>query len=121
MQAGRFLNYRLKYCWPKVICCICQPNELNGKLRKNWGGANRGPSKNLGEPCPIQAPFRIATVAASAALNQQGRSVALFHALFKEIHCRVCEKQATVVVEAIRKWSCLLPVGYRPGCCYFHA
>jgi len=23
MQARRFLNYRLKYCWPKVIYCIC--------------------------------------------------------------------------------------------------
>jgi len=23
MQATGFLNYRLKYCWPKVIYCIC--------------------------------------------------------------------------------------------------
>jgi len=23
MQARGFLNYRLKYCWPKVIYCIC--------------------------------------------------------------------------------------------------
>jgi len=23
MQAGGFLNYRSKYCWPKVIYCIC--------------------------------------------------------------------------------------------------
>jgi len=23
MQARGFLNYRFKYCWPKVIYCIC--------------------------------------------------------------------------------------------------
>jgi len=23
MQAKGFLNYRLKYCWPKVIYCVC--------------------------------------------------------------------------------------------------
>jgi len=23
MQAREFLNYRLKYCWPNVIYCIC--------------------------------------------------------------------------------------------------
>jgi len=37
MQARGFLNYRLKYCWPKVIYCrlyVYQTN-LNGKLRKN--------------------------------------------------------------------------------------
>jgi len=45
MQARGFLNYRLKYCWPKVFYCICQPNELereimNKKLgvqAKIWG------------------------------------------------------------------------------------
>jgi len=28
MHARGFLNYRLKYCWPKVIYCICQSNEV---------------------------------------------------------------------------------------------
>ena len=37
MRARGFLNYRFKYCWPKVICCslhvyqtncTCVPNEL---------------------------------------------------------------------------------------------
>jgi len=28
MQVRGFLNSRLKCCWPKVIYCICQPNEL---------------------------------------------------------------------------------------------
>jgi len=31
MQAGGLLNYRLKYCWPKVIYCICQLNALEGE------------------------------------------------------------------------------------------
>jgi len=28
MQARGFLNYRLKLCWLKAICYICQSNEL---------------------------------------------------------------------------------------------
>jgi len=28
MQARGILNNRLKYCWSKVIYCICLPNEL---------------------------------------------------------------------------------------------
>jgi len=28
LQAEGFLNYRLKYCWPKVISCIRPPNKL---------------------------------------------------------------------------------------------
>jgi len=28
----------LKYCWPKVIYCICQPNELEREIKKKTGG-----------------------------------------------------------------------------------
>jgi len=59
MQARGFLNYRLKYCWPKVIYCrlyVYQTN-LNGKLRKKLGE----PSKNLGGHGPPRPPLRIAT------------------------------------------------------------
>ena len=59
MQARGFLNYRLKYCWPKVIHCRCQPKNLNGKLSKK-GGANMGSTKNLEGPWLTQAPLRIA-------------------------------------------------------------
>jgi len=60
MQARGLLNYRLKYRWPKVVYCICEPNELERKIKgKNWGEC-RGPSKNLGA-WPTQAPLRIAT------------------------------------------------------------
>jgi len=45
MQARGLLNYRLKYCWPKVIYCICHPNELEREITKKlgvqakiWGG-----------------------------------------------------------------------------------
>jgi len=48
MQARGYLDNRLKYCWPKIIYCICQPNELKREIKKNTGGPNRGPSKNLG-------------------------------------------------------------------------
>jgi len=39
MQARGFLNYRLKYCRPKVIYCICQPIELKWEITKKcWEG-----------------------------------------------------------------------------------
>jgi len=57
MQATGLLNYRLNHCWPKVTYCICQPNELERKIKKKTGGA----SKNLGGLWPTQAPLRIAT------------------------------------------------------------
>jgi len=38
MQARGFLNYRLKYCLPKVIFCVCEPNELKRKIKKKTGG-----------------------------------------------------------------------------------
>ena len=53
MQARGFLNYRLKYCWPKVFYCICQPNELERETMKKKLGC---PSKNLGVPWPTQTP-----------------------------------------------------------------
>jgi len=37
MQARGFLNDRLKYCWPKVIYCICQGNDLRQKIKKTGG------------------------------------------------------------------------------------
>jgi len=61
MQAGGFLNYRLKYCWPKVIYYICQPNELEREIKKKNGGAKQGIKLKSGGPWPTQAPLRIAT------------------------------------------------------------
>jgi len=61
MQARGFLNYRLKYCWPKVIYCVCQPNERKEEIKKNtrdqaniWGV--HGPPRSPLEP-PLQQPF----------------------------------------------------------------
>jgi len=42
MQATGFLNYCLKYCWPKVFSCICQPNELKREIKKKTGGQTGG-------------------------------------------------------------------------------
>jgi len=53
MQARGLLNYRLKYCWPKVIYCIRQPNELERETTKKTGGA----SKNLGGYGPPRPPL----------------------------------------------------------------
>jgi len=32
----------------KVICCICQSNALERKIKQKTGGASWGPAKNLG-------------------------------------------------------------------------
>jgi len=61
MQARGLLNYRLKYCWPEVIYCICQPNELERDFKKKTGRAKEGPSKNLGGHGPPRSLLRIAT------------------------------------------------------------
>jgi len=53
MQARGFLTYRLKYCYPKVIFCICQPNELKREIKKKMGKPNRGQPKSGG---PTQGP-----------------------------------------------------------------
>ena len=57
MQATGLLNYRLKHCWPKIIYCICQPNELEREITKKTGGAKQ----KSGGAWPTQAPLRIAT------------------------------------------------------------
>ena len=38
MQARGYLDNCLKYCWPKVIYCIRQPNKLKGEIKKKLGG-----------------------------------------------------------------------------------
>jgi len=57
MQARGFLNYRLKYCWPKVIYCICQPNELKREIKKNWGSQTGEQAKILGGYGPPRPPL----------------------------------------------------------------
>ena len=56
MQARGLLNYRLKYCWPEVIYCICQANKLGREIKKKTGGAKQ---RAMAHPGP---PLRIATV-----------------------------------------------------------
>jgi len=62
MQARGFLNYRLKYYWPKVFYCICQPNDFEREImKKNWGGQTGGQAKiwgGMAHPGPL---LRIAT------------------------------------------------------------
>ena len=56
MQARGYLDNRSKYCWPKVIYCICQPNEFKREIKKKTGGANRGARQKSGGTWPTQAP-----------------------------------------------------------------
>jgi len=42
------LKNPLKFCWLKVICCICQSNELEREIRQKTGELSREPPKNLG-------------------------------------------------------------------------
>jgi len=57
MKAGGILNYPLKYCWTQVIYCICQPNELEGEIRKKAGGG--GQAKILGCHVPPKPPLEL--------------------------------------------------------------
>jgi len=41
------VNHRLKYCWLKIIGCICQ-HELEREIKHKTGALNGGPTKNLG-------------------------------------------------------------------------
>jgi len=54
MQARGLPNYRLKYCWPKVIYsyCICQPHELARDIKKKTGEAMAYPGP------PFESPLR---------------------------------------------------------------
>jgi len=45
----------------KVICCICQSNELEREIQHKTGGPSRGPAKNLGDHGPPRPPVRTAT------------------------------------------------------------
>jgi len=46
MQVREFLDNRLKYCWPEVICCVHQPNEHKREFKK-VGVTKRRTAKNL--------------------------------------------------------------------------
>ena len=40
---ARKSSNRLKFWWLKVICCICQSNELEREIKHKTGGPNTGP------------------------------------------------------------------------------
>jgi len=52
IQARELLNYRLKYCWRKIIYCICQPKELERKITKKTGGAKQKSGGGMAHPSP---------------------------------------------------------------------
>ena len=46
--AARKSSNRLKFFCLKVICCVCQSNELKREIKQKIGGSSRGPAENLG-------------------------------------------------------------------------
>jgi len=52
MKVRGFLHYRLKYCWPKFIFYIWQPNELKREMKKKTGCQSKilGVHAHLGSP-----------------------------------------------------------------------
>ena len=54
--AVRKSSHRLKFCWLKVICCICQSNELELEIKQKMGGQVEGQTKIWKGPWPTQAP-----------------------------------------------------------------
>jgi len=45
---ARKSSNRLKLCWQKVICCICQSNELEREIKQKTGGDKQGASQKSG-------------------------------------------------------------------------
>jgi len=41
------VNQHLKYCWLKVICSMCQSNELKCEIKHATWGPSWEPDKNL--------------------------------------------------------------------------
>ena len=53
MQARGLLNYLLKYCWPEVIYCRCESNELEWEIKKKSGGAKQKSGGGMAHPAPL--------------------------------------------------------------------
>jgi len=56
---ARKSSNRLKFYWLKVICCLCQSNEL--EIKHKTGGGKQGGSQKSGAPWLTQSPLRTAT------------------------------------------------------------
>jgi len=67
LQATGFLNYLLKYFWPKIIYCICQPNKIKREIKKKTGGQ----AKIWGGHGPSRPPLRTAAGGKPAAASSQ--------------------------------------------------
>jgi len=110
MQARGFLNYRFKYCWPKVIYCTCLPNELKRDIKKKLGEPSSGPRKNLGGHGPPRPPLRIATVGPDLENKNQ------------PVHASTLLRGA-VFFQLFQRWKFIIPlstVKKLKKCCSMH-
>jgi len=39
-EKRRGANINVKYCWPKVICCMGQSSELEREIKQKTGGTS---------------------------------------------------------------------------------
>jgi len=49
-EKSRGANINVKYCWPKVICCMGQSSEFEREIKQKTGGQAGGQSKMWGGP-----------------------------------------------------------------------
>jgi len=59
MQSRGLLNYLLKYCWPEVIYCRCQSNELEWEIKQKSGVTKQGTKQKSGGAMAHPAPLHI--------------------------------------------------------------
>jgi len=54
-------NTNVKYCWPKVICCMVQSNELKREIKQKKQGGKRGGQPKIWGSIAPKPLLRIAT------------------------------------------------------------
>jgi len=62
---SRGANINVKYCWPKVICCMGLSSELERKIKQKTGGARGVGSQKYGGAMvppgpPLESPLQVA-------------------------------------------------------------
>jgi len=90
MQARGLLNYRLKFCWLKVISCVCQSNELKREIMHKYKleGPTREPKLVEHGPSrpPLESPLFINPVG-QIFVSSAGKREAIIPGVFHGVRC----------------------------------